>query len=230
MHERGVVMIHGAGAGGWQWRVWQARFAARGRSVVAPDLRAVGAGLAATRFEDYQAQIENIARAAPAPVVLIGASLGGLLAARVASRAPCAALVLINPMPAAPWHADAPTRAPYPEIKPWGRDASHESTRRALPDSDEATWDFAWRRWRDESGAVLNAARGGLSVERPSCPVLFVLGEDDADAPAAINARWAGEWMASVLRWRGVSHVGPLLGRKAVVIADAVLAWLEGLD
>ena len=47
-----AVFVHGAGAGGWEWIVWQRVFAAHGWSVLAPDLRPCAAGLAATRFDD----------------------------------------------------------------------------------------------------------------------------------------------------------------------------------
>ena len=53
--------------------------------------------VAATHIEDYQAQVRAALAALPRPRVLVGASLGGLLAAMNAGAAD--ALVLVNPMP-----------------------------------------------------------------------------------------------------------------------------------
>src|SRR5688500_5816290 len=90
-----AVLVHGAGGGAWEWNVWRAVFAARGIDVVAPDLRPVAAGLAATGFGDYVGQVADALQALPRPRALVGASLGGLLA--LACQGQTDALVLINP-------------------------------------------------------------------------------------------------------------------------------------
>src|SRR5687768_3584762 len=149
---RHAVLVHGAGGGGWEWNVWRRVFAAHGLETDALDLRPVDAGLPATCFEDYAAQVRAVLDAVPRPCALVGASLGGLLAMACAGAAD--ALVLVNPLPPAPWADLLPSRE-WPDTVPWGRNARLASTRRALPDSDDATALFAFRRWRDESGAVL---------------------------------------------------------------------------
>src|SRR5262249_20334500 len=148
---------HGAGGGGWEWTVWQRVFAAHGWPALAPDLRPCAAGLAATRLDDYAAQVRDWCAGCRGPFVLIGASLGGLLAAMVAATAPCGALVLVNPL--APVDlASRVERANQGDLVPWGRARSLAGTRRALPDADDAACRFAFRRWRDESGAALRDA------------------------------------------------------------------------
>src|SRR5688572_28720195 len=94
---RSALMVHGAGGGGWEWNVWARVFAAHGWRVEAPDLQPVAAGLAATRLRDYAAQVAGSLARLPLPRVVVGASLGGLLALRCAADAD--ALVLINPLP-----------------------------------------------------------------------------------------------------------------------------------
>src|SRR5688572_6955084 len=221
---RHAVLVHGAGGGGWEWTRWRAVFAARGIDVVAPDLRPVAAGLAATGFADYVGQVADALQALPRPRALVGASLGGLLA--MACTAQADALVLVNPLPPLPWSSRMPARE-WSDVVAWGRDARLESTRRALPDSDEAAALFAMRRWRDESGAVLRAARRGIEVAAPKCPVLCIASGRDEDVPAGLTVAVADAWNATLLRLPLASHVGPLLGRDAAAVAMQAAVWLS---
>lgn len=218
-----AVLVHGAGGGGWEWDVWRRVFAARGIAVSAPDLEPAAAGLHATTFDDYVAQVREALAAHPVPAALVGASLGGLLAMACADRAN--ALVLVNPIPPEPCSSALPVRD-WPDRVPWRRDARLASTRRALPDSDDATALHAFRRWRDESGAVLRRAHEGVPIARPGCRVLCLASADDEDVPAAATLALAQAWNADTFRLAG-SHVGPLLGRDAATVAERVADWLS---
>ncbi len=222
---RHAVLVHGAGGGGWEWEIWRRVLEARAIACVCVDLEPVAAGLAATTLDDYRNQVRLALKALPRPRALVGASLGGLLAASSAASAD--ALVLVNPLPPAHWSAQLPQRE-WPDVVPWRRDARLASTRRALADADDATALFAFRRWRDESGAVLRHAQSGVAVAVPQCPVLLVASELDEDVPADVSAAMAGAWGASLLRLPGSTHVGPLLGRDAASVAAQVVAWLRG--
>ncbi|HEX5693445.1 MAG TPA: alpha/beta fold hydrolase [Arenimonas sp.] len=215
---RSAVFVHGAGAGGWEWGAWARVFAAAGVSATAPDLRAHPDGLAKTSLADYAAQVAEWLDAAPRPRLLVGASLGGLLAAMNGGRAD--ALVLVNPMPP----DGLPQAAARPAVVPWGSGASLAGSRRALPDADDAAAIFAFRRWRDESGAVLNQARAGVSVDKPGVPVLVIASDDDKDVPAAASLALAQAWGATTWQVPG-SHAGPLLGRDAARLASRALDW-----
>lgn len=223
-----ILLVHGAGGGGWEWQVWRRVLSASGWTVDAPDLLPRAHDLAATSFDDYAAQVAGAIvamREAPGARVVVGASLGGLLAARTID-ATIDALVLVNAMPPTPWHRELPAPRDRGPIIPWGRDASFASTRRAMPDADDETCRFAAARWRDESARVLSDAAAGIDVARPACPILFVASDEDTDVPPELTARWAVAWRASLLRCRGASHVGPLLGRRAATWAAMVDAWL----
>jgi pimeloyl-ACP methyl ester carboxylesterase len=239
-----VLFVHGAGGGGWEWNIWARVFAANGCLVRAPDLQPVPGGLTQTRLADYSDQVaahlgalrrelvagpdtlvggkrgKNVQK-----IVLVGASLGGLLALMNAEHAD--ALILVNPIPPAPVNGRLPERDAYPAIIPWGANASLESTRRALPDADEATCLYAFRRWRDESGAVMNSAQAGVVVARPNCPVLMIASEHDADIPVTISAGLAHAYGAELRVVPDASHVGPLLGRTANCVAESAVAWLN---
>ncbi len=228
---RAAVFVHGAGGGAWEWNVWARVFAAAGFAVHAPDLQPSPAGLAATTLEEYAAQVDGAVRSvratavaqggeADAHVVLVGASLGGLLAAMNAGYAN--ALVLVNPVPPGGLPGEPPT-AP---LRCWGLHASLEGTRRALPDADDFTTLYAFRRWRDESGRVLAQAHAGRAVPAPACPVLVIASEADADVPPAVSRALAEAWNARLAVVPG-SHVAPLLGRHAAAAAALAVDWLN---
>lgn len=220
---RRALMIHGAGGGGWEWDVWRRVFQAAGWPADAPELVAAPEGLAATGLVHYLDALRGH-WPAPAPVV-VGASLGGLLALALAAERPCVALVLVNSLPPLPEAASLPDRA-WPDVVPWGREASLAGTRRALPDADDAACVHAFRRWRDESGRALREAHAGLALAAPHCPVLVLGSVSDDDVPIGCSEALARRLGAAFLRLPG-SHVGPLLGRQAAGAARQVLAWLE---
>jgi pimeloyl-ACP methyl ester carboxylesterase len=226
-----VVMVHGAGGGAWEWNVWRAVFAARGVGVCAVELvPSVGGGLAGTSLDDYVRQVVAASAAptgASVGVVLVGASLGGLLALMAAPSVRPSAIVLVNPLPPSPFHSMLPARDAYPAVVPWRRDASLAGTRAVMPDALDAACLHAFERWRDESGLVMNAARAGVAAQAPRCPVLVMASELDDDVPVAASAAMAAAWGATLVRLAGASHVGPLLGRDAARHAEVAVAWIE---
>jgi pimeloyl-ACP methyl ester carboxylesterase len=222
-----ALMIHGAGGGAWEWHVWSRVFAAAGHAVTVPDLKPAASGLESTRWSDYLDQMQREAERLSAPRVLVGASLGGLLALAVAGRIECHALILINPLPPLPEALDLPGQEPAATIVPWAAEASLAGTRRAVPEADAASARFAFRRWRDEAGAVLNQARAGIPCDMPAGPVLVLASEADDDVPVALSQRLAQRLRASLCRTRG-SHVAPLIGPEAATLAASAVQWLNG--
>jgi pimeloyl-ACP methyl ester carboxylesterase len=220
-----AVFVHGAGGGGWEWVFWQRVFAARGWSTRAPDLVPIRDGIAATQLEDYVEQVRGWCRDAGHPLVLIGASLGGLLALAAAPAAAPAAIVLINP--AAPAGVVSSLRHDWPDVVPWGRERSLSGTRRALPDADASTHLFAFRRWRDESGSVLRAAAAGLACEKPACPVLVLASENDTDVPPETSRAVADAFGAEFRSVSSASHVGVLIGRVGAATAEEAWRWCD---
>jgi pimeloyl-ACP methyl ester carboxylesterase len=219
------LLVHGAGGGAWEWAVWLRVLVAAGVDARAIEFEAAEP-LEATRLVDYAAQVSAAAGALDRPV-LVGASLGGLLAAMVADAVGARALVLVNPLPPAPWHTSLPARAPWPARVPWRATASVVGTARALPDAGPGTVEWTWRRWRDESGAVLNEAAAGVAIDRPRCRLLVVASGADVDVPDAVSAALAAGWQADLVRVPCASHVGPLLGTSAAAVARQALAWFD---
>ena len=221
-----VVCVHGAGGGGWEWAIWACVLGARGFEVFAPDLLPAARGLAATRFEDYRVQVLDWCRGMSQAPVLVGASLGGLLALTIVRDVRAAALVLVNPLQP----SGLVESLPSPAVVPWRSRRTLASTRRAMPDADDAARIHAFRRWRDESGAVLDEARAGVAIEAPTCPVLVFASEHDTDVPVESSCLLAATLEADFEQVAGASHVGPLLGRSAARTAERVGEWLQHRD
>lgn len=226
---RRVLMLHGAGGGGWEWGRWRALWEAHDWQVETPDLAPSAEGAEATELADYLAQLDAEV-AALAPQVLVGASLGGLLCLQHLAVHPGPALVLVNPLPPAPQASALPARGPYPPRVGWSSTGRIAGTVGAMEDASASARLFAYRRWRDESGQVLNAARGGITLPaEPAGPCLVIASEQDDEVPMACSAALALRLGASLLRLPG-GHLSPLLGDRAHEAAEHAVAWLNTLD
>jgi pimeloyl-ACP methyl ester carboxylesterase len=104
--KRNLIMVHGAFCGGWAFDAFREPFEASGYRCLTPDLRGHGAGtrlsaVAQISMSDYAADIIALIEKQPTPPILVGHSLGGLVAQMAAAKAEVAALVLLAP--SAPW-------------------------------------------------------------------------------------------------------------------------------
>lgn len=222
---RTVVLIHGAGGGGWEYDLWKPVFERAGYRFIAKDLEPVSGGLEKTTFGDYVSQVKSWVPRGESPV-LIGASMGGILALKVAEDVKPTAVVLVNSVPPAGVPTARTPKDKYPAVVKWANGPLAE-TRDAMPDSDEATIQKAWKKWRDESGTVMNTLNDRVSVRKPAGPVLVVIGANDTDISPE-TSRNVAEWAsADIHQYRNMSHVGPLLSRRAPEVADSIITWLK---
>lgn len=101
-----VLMIYGGFCGGWSFDAFAAPFRAAGHEVHTPDLPGHATGqprdaVLGVSMTDYAAAVAEMTAAAPAPPILIGHSMGGLVSLLAAARAPVAGVILLAP--SAPW-------------------------------------------------------------------------------------------------------------------------------
>jgi len=103
-----IVMIHGANEGGWCFDRFKTVFEGLGWTCHAPDL--IGHGLDADKkgtalvgvgMADYRAQLETFLKTVGPQRVLLGHSMGALLAQQLASRGLARAIILVSPAPRA---------------------------------------------------------------------------------------------------------------------------------
>jgi pimeloyl-ACP methyl ester carboxylesterase len=101
-----VIMVHGAFCGGWAMEDLASPFEAAGHEVLRPDLRGHGPNdppqaVGGLSMADYVQDVARLCAAQAEPPILIGHSLGGLIAILAASRTPVTALAVLAP--SAPW-------------------------------------------------------------------------------------------------------------------------------
>lgn len=101
-----IVMVHGAFVGGWSFELFRTPFEAAGHPVFTPDLRGHAAdepadAVIGLSVQDYARDIVDLCNGLPEAPILIGHSMGGLVAQLAARKAPLKALVLLAPSP--PW-------------------------------------------------------------------------------------------------------------------------------
>lgn len=221
-----ALMLHGAGGGGWEYVKWRPVFEQAGWTVVAPDMLPGNAGLAATTFDDYAMQSWAAVPSHRSRLVLIGASMGGPLALRVAERADPDAVVLINSVIPAGTPGLEPFEWDAPEIIEWEGGPLQDSID-AMPDSDMETVRFAHARWRNESGRMLKELLNGVKVSKPTAPTLVIISGQDTDVPPEMSRSLAKHYDADTRYYENASHVGPLLARNAPAIAKDALDWID---
>ncbi len=221
-----MILIHGAGGGSWQWRFWREVLEAENLAYQTIHLLPKEENLATTHFRDYVSQVVAVAQNSPSPPILIGASMGGMLALKSAELLKTSALVLLNSLPPAAidsWHQK---RMRFPEIIPWQSRVTLDDTRRAMPEASDEIIRWAHGQWRDESGLVMRTLYHGIPTMSPKVPTLIINGAADRTVKPIIGEEMARRFASDYICFAEVSHVGMLLGRRAPFIAQLTLQWL----
>ena len=246
-----LLLVHGAFCGGWAWDALRGPWTRAGWDCTALDLpgHAPGAGaggVTGRSLGDYVASVVEAARRLPTPPVIVGHSMGGLVAQIAAGRTPVAGLALLAPSPAwgqtetagmelaagialtalrGPWWLQA-LEPEWAVVRQFTMDRLAEPEARALfarmvPESGRAVFEITnW--WLDPT---LAAAVPTLKV-----PTLVMVGEHDQVNPPTVAETTARRLHTACCVLAGRSHW--LLGDDSGAhgVADGVLAWLERLS
>jgi pimeloyl-ACP methyl ester carboxylesterase len=249
-----VVFMHGAFCGGWAFDAFREPFESAGFETHAPHLPHHERGadlelLAQTGLKEYAQAMSAYVRGLRTPPVLVGHSLGGLVAQLVAMQTPATGLILLAP--SAPWGVPPTTieehgnhlglsllgdywRRPVPPDYRVARSTtldrlSHEDARktfaRFVPESGRAIRE-AVQWWLDTSMA------GQAPVYRIASPILGVAGGRDRVNPSStvrrVIARFP-EGQAHFHEFPEMSHW--LVGEpEALDVARLALQWLEARE
>jgi len=106
--SKDIVMLHGANAGGWCFDDFAKVFEAKGFTCHAPDLIGHGenkasamTSLAGIGIADYRSEMEAFLEGFASPPVLLGHSMGAVIAQQLAAQGLARSLILVSPAPRA---------------------------------------------------------------------------------------------------------------------------------
>lgn len=245
---RTLFAIHGAFSGSWSFAPLGEMAAARGWQMSGIDLEPQNGGSGPAGLQDYLAACLAMIGRMAAPPVVVGHSMGGLLAQQLAAAGAVRAAILLAPAP--PWGQFYATvqenlnvtsllnlGAFWTQLLPPDRYLARGLLMKGL---DREAQDEALSRLRPESGRVLFEINcWGWDVTRASavahhrvrCPMLFVTGSaDSVISPATVRAT-AGRYgeLARCLEYPGLGHFVFREAAQAAVFDDC-LDWLDALD
>jgi pimeloyl-ACP methyl ester carboxylesterase len=226
-----VILVHGAANSSRVWRFWQEQLAALGWTSDAVDLRGHGTGrpadLSVASMRDYADDVASVAsRLVPKPVV-IGWSMGGLVAMMVAARGSASACVGLAPStPASSVDGAVPLRSGVFDSSEYGILTRDPLDQLAMADLDLEERTVALSSLGLESRLARDERKRGIVIRDLPCPLLIVTGEQDTDWP---RSRYASLHLpAMYLNVEACSHWGLVLNRRALArLLPRVTEWLS---
>ena len=248
--SRDIVMIHGANEGAWCFDKFKAVFEGLGWTCRAQDL--IGHGTKGANAEktlvgvgmaDYRAELEAFLKTVPPKPVLLGHSMGGVLAQQLAAKGLASALILVAPAPRSgilpPTDAEKQLDHDLMALGPIWKTVINpdfamariytlnrvpEAEQRAVfdkfgPESGRAFFElFFWM--FDRTAATL------VDTEAVRCPVLCLVGADDKIvSPQTARASAGGYPGATFWELQGHGHM-LVLEPGAEDIARRIADWI----
>ncbi len=234
-----VVLLHGAFADHDSFRGWVERLAASGHQALSPARRGrVGVGpdkAAGLTFEDYVQDTIEVLDTLDEPAVLVGHSLGALLAQRLAEQGRARAIVLIAPAPPAMLSAQAvalPHFLPKMPLIMAGRPfviAPAACSALALNELPQAQRPAVHSHLTHESGKVYRSLMLGtvrIDARKVRVPVYVAGGTEDRIISAALTKKTARHYGVEPRIHEGRGHW--IIGEPGwEALVDDVSSWLD---
>jgi pimeloyl-ACP methyl ester carboxylesterase len=226
-----IILIHGAANSARVWRFWQEELAARGWSSYALDLRGHGEGeaidLSETRMADYADDVIALARELRRAPVLVGWSMGGLVAMMAAQACDARACVGLAPStPAQRYDASVQIRSGVFGPEEYGIVHRDPDRQPMMPDLDRDERLIALNSLVMESRVARDERKGGITIDKLECPLLVATGTAASQWP---RERYEDLHLAREhIEAAGASHWGLVLNRRVVPeIVSAVVGWIS---
>ncbi len=251
-----ILMIHGMWGTGSYWENFKGFFEAKGYRCAVPTLRfhdmepdgVPDPRLGPTSLLDYAEDLEKLIRELHVMPILMGFSMGGLLAQILGSRELSKALVLLSPAPPYGINVLTPSVAVNfrSALMRWGfwrkpfrlpfAETSHAMLNMMPSESRRSIYDkFVYESGRAacEIGFWFFDPKGAAKVDesKVTCPVLIIAGDKDREHPAPVTRKIAKRYK-NVATYKELSGHGHwLVGEPGwQQIAEYIEGWLHELE
>jgi pimeloyl-ACP methyl ester carboxylesterase len=252
-----IVMIHGMWGGSWYWENYKKFFEGKGYCCIIPTLRfhdmdpkaIPNPKLGTTSLLDYAKDLEEEIRRLNSQPILIGHSMGGLLAQILGSRGLAKALVLLTPASPSGINALTPSvvRSFWSVLTGYGfwkkpkrqtfNEAVYSMLQLSSPEEQRKIYDrFVYESGRaaSEIGFWFFDPKGASKVDekKVSCPVLVIAGSKDKITPASVVRKVADKYGAVSTYKEFPNHAHWVIGEPDwQEIASYASEWLnQGSD
>jgi pimeloyl-ACP methyl ester carboxylesterase len=248
-----IFMIHGMWGGPWYWENYKRLFENEGYRCVTTTLRfhdmdpkdAPNPQLGTTSLLDYAKDLEQEIRQLSVKPIVMGHSMGGLLAQIIGSRGLAKALVLLTPASPAGIMALTPSviKSFWSVQTKWGfwkkpmRQTFHEAVYSVLcllpPNEQKEAYDnyvYESGRAAYEIGYWPFDSKRASKVDesKVTCPVLVIAGAKDRMTPASVVRQVARKYRATSTYKEFENHAHWVVAEPGwQEIAEYVGGWLE---
>jgi len=234
-----VVLVHGSWGSSAMWMTYIQFLSQDGWDVYALDLRGHGkseGSVGGASMENYVQDVRQVITeyGVKNPIV-IGHSMGGLIALMYAAEHSARAVVSIDPSPSKEVQGEGEKKE-YPaeySAKDAGMPAHPLRAMKAFPDIKMLSMMRMKMMLGKESGVARSERKLGISIpkEKLAMPVLFVGGELGESVPFGIGIKtaraMADYYGKEVIEIKGATHPGILIGLHAKGAVQKIGAWLR---
>lgn len=248
-----IFMIHGMWGASWHWDNYKAFFEDKGYSCVASTLRFHDVApqaepnpqLATTSLLDYADDLEKEIKALGVKPIIMGHSMGGLLAQILASRGLAKAVVLLAPAAPSGIFALTPSviRSFLSIQMTWGfwrkstRQTFNEAAYSMMHLLSEQEQKEAYSKLVYESGRAIfeighwlfdSTRASKVDESKVSCPVLIMVGAQDRITPASVVRKIAKKYQPVATYKEFANHAHWVLAEPQwQEMAEFALLWLK---
>ncbi|RXJ72105.1 alpha/beta hydrolase [Veronia nyctiphanis] len=249
--EKHIVLIHGTWGHGSDWAEMVPELEKRGFTVHAPSLRfhdlpilegAIKMGEVSLR--DYVNDLKNFVESLSSPPIIVGLSMGGLLAQLVAARTEHKALALFSPAPAAGIFAMYPNMVKmfYKYFLRWGfwkkpmfpswpefrQHVLNEKTNEQAEQFFTTLTVESGRAYAEMAGWMFDKHKSAyVDVEKVKTPVIVFCGHKDKTVSPNIARATAKRYTNSTLVELPESDHVMILGKELPGVMDNFDKWLS---
>ena len=241
-YPRALVLVHGSWGAGWMWNVYVEFFVSKGWQVVTLDLRGHGksggtveGALMGNYVDDIHTVVDELELEGP---VIIGHSMGGLIALMYGAEHLTSAVISIDGSPSIEVQKES-KEMKYPlSYMPMdaGMPADPQAAMMAFPDLKPEQLIMMKDMLGKESGVARSERKLGISVPKNQLdiPLLFVGAEKGVSVPFGIGvekARAMAEYYdGDIFEIQEATHPGILVGEHAGKSAEVIERWLVEQD